>query len=53
MAEEKRPFKKHQYIMLRRRGLDPKNYEPIKETYGSVYFRDKRDGSIKIINKKN
>lgn len=46
-------LKKHHYIMLRRRGLDPKNFEMVKETYGSVYFRDRRNGTIKIVNKKN
>lgn len=40
-------------VMLRRRGLDPANFELIKETYGSLYLRDKRDGSTKIIYKQN
>lgn len=32
--------------MLRKRGLDPKNYELVKNTYTSVYFRDIRTGKI-------
>lgn len=40
-------------VMLRRRGLDPKNFELVKETYGTLYVRDIRDGKLKIINKKN
>lgn len=40
-------------VMLRRRGLDPKNYEFLKETYASLYLRDKRSGKVKIICKQN
>lgn len=32
--------------MLRRRGLDPKNYVFLKNTYTTVYFRDIRTGKI-------
>lgn len=39
--------------MLQRRGLDPKNFEMVKETYACVYIRDKRDRTIKILNKRN
>ena len=51
--KRKDSFDNNHRVMLRRRGLDPTNYELVKETYGSVYLRDKRDGSIKIINKQN
>ena len=51
--KRKDSFDNNHRVMLRRRGLDPANYELVKETYGSVYLRDKRDGSIKIINKQN
>ena len=39
--------------MLIRRGLQPKNYWLIKETYTSLYLRDRRDGSLKILFKRN
>ena len=39
--------------MLRCRGLDPKNYTFVKESYGSLYVRDIRTGKIKIIYKQN
>lgn len=42
-----------QKIILKRRGLDPKNFELVKELYGSLYVRDIRDGKIKVINKVN
>lgn len=41
----------NQRQMLRIRGLDPKNYTLVKDTYTSLYLRDKRDGSIKILTK--
>jgi hypothetical protein len=39
--------------ILRRRGMDPKNFVVVKETYGSLYVRDIRIGKIKIIEKQN
>lgn len=39
------------YKMLKLRGLNPKNYTVIKDTTTSLYLRDLRDGSIKIITK--
>ena len=44
-------FKSHHYQMLKIRGLDPKNFTLVKDTYTSLYLRDKRDGSIKILYK--
>lgn len=41
------------YAMLKIRGLDPKNYTLVKDTYTSLYLRDKRDGSLKILYKKS
>ena len=43
----------NQCTMLRRRGLDPRNYVVVKDTYTSLYLRDLRDGSVKIITKYN
>ena len=41
----------NQKAMLLRRGLDPKLYSFVKETYTSVYFRHVITGTIKIITK--
>ena len=49
----KSTFTNNQKIMLRRRGLDPKNFIFVKETYGVLYVRDIRSGKIKPINKCN
>jgi hypothetical protein len=53
MAKESQRLNSNQISVLRRRGLDPKNYVLVKETYGSLYVRDTCSGKIKIINKKN
>lgn len=56
MAERKiqyKPLTYNQKTMLRRRGLNPDNYILIKNTYSSMYLRDRRDGSLKIIFKQN
>ena len=56
MAEQKLkpiPLTYNQKTMLRRRGLDPENYVIVKNTYSSLYLRDRRDGSLKIIFKQN
>lgn len=56
MSEKKKdpkPLTSNQREMLRRRGLDPKNYTLVKETYGSFYIRDIRSGTVRIINKCN
>jgi hypothetical protein len=47
------PLQHRHRAMLQRRGVDPKNYALIKETYSSVYLRDLRDGSLKILYKFN
>ena len=54
MSEKKKPAKKflhRHYDMMRVRGISAKHYTLIKETYTSLYLRDKRDGSIKILTK--
>lgn len=53
MAEKKTSFTNTHRKMLHVRGLDPRNYELVKETYGSLYIRHKATGVIKIINKCN
>lgn len=39
--------------ILRRRGMDPRNYELVKALYGSLYVRDTRTGKVIVINKQN
>jgi len=55
MSEKKTalPLTCNQKHMLRLRGLDPKNYLLLRNTYAALWLRDIRDGSMKIINKKN
>ena len=43
----------YQGLLLKRRGLDPKDYVVVKALYGSVWFRNVHTGTIKIIDKKN
>lgn len=50
--EEQKPNTR-QRVLLKRRGLDPKDYVVVKALYGSVWFRNIRTGTIKIIDKKN
>ena len=47
------PMQSYHRVMLHRRGLDCKHYALIKETYSSLYLRDLRDGSLKILFKHN
>lgn len=53
MDEKKMKFTSNQKAMLRRRGLDPKDYEPIKETYGALYIKNIHTGVTKVLNKNN
>lgn len=53
MPKEEKKFLGRHYDMMRRRGLNHKNYTLVKETYATLWLRDKRDGKIKIINKLN
>ena len=39
--------------ILRIRGLDPKDYVFVKETYVTLFVRNIHTGQIKIINKQN
>lgn len=55
MAKEgqRSTFTNNQKVILRRRGLDPKDYVFVKETYGALYVRNIHTGVVKIINKHN
>lgn len=48
-----RKLKCHHYGMLRCRGLDPKNYRYLGETFVTVYFLDVRYDKVKILYKYN
>lgn len=52
MAEKKRKMTSGQWGIIRRRGLDPANYDVIKDTITSLYLLDKRSGKIQIITKR-
>jgi len=52
MAERKKP-NRTQRVMIKRRGLDPKDYVFVKETYVALYIRNIHTGIVKIINKHN
>lgn len=51
--EKKQPFKPYHHQMLKCRGLDTKDYEIVKETYGSLYIRHKKTKVVKILYKHN
>lgn len=53
MSETKPKFTNTHKITLRRRGLDPKDYVLVKETYGALYIRNIHTHVVKIINKCN
>lgn len=53
MAESKIAMTYNHKRMIRGRGLDPNNYDVIKDTYTSLYLRDKRTGRIKILTRYN
>ena len=48
-----KPLTHHPRDMLRNRGLDPRNYLFVKNTYTHVYFWDIRYKSVKVIVKQN
>lgn len=43
----------NQQAMIRRRGMDPKNYVVLKETYSSLWLKDLRLNKVKILYKRN
>lgn len=49
----KKKFDSNDKAVLRRRGLNPDDYEFVKETYCALYIRNKLTGIIKILNKSN
>ena len=40
---------RRQAALIKRRGLDPKNYYVIKELNYHIYLRDRRNGIVKIL----
>ena len=53
MKAKLQKLKHDQKVMLLRRGLDPKNYMLIKNTYATMYLLDLRYKKIKVIRKWN
>ena len=53
MAKNESTLTSNQKVMLRRRGLDPKNFVLARETYAVLCVRDVRTGKIRPINKCN
>ena len=53
MDEKKTPFTYTHKKSLQRRGLDPKDYVFVKETYCALCVRNIHTGVVKIINKCN
>lgn len=52
MGDDKKINSNHK-VSLRRRGLNPKDYELVKETYCALWVRNIHTGVVKIINKCN
>lgn len=53
MAESKIAMTYNHKRMIRGRGLDPANYDVIKDTITSLYLRDRRTGKVMILYKRN
>ena len=53
MAKNNATPNKNQKVLIRRRGLNPDNYTVLKELNYSLFLIDKRDKSIKIIEKRS
>ena len=51
MEEKNTKLSKRQKDMLRRRNVNPNDYEFVKETYCALYVRNIHTGSIKVLNK--
>ena len=53
MAQKNATPNKNQKALLRRQGLNPDNYTVLKELNYALFLIDRRDKSIKIINKRS
>ena len=53
MAQKNATPNKKQKVLIRRRGRNPDNYTVLKELNYSLFLIDKRDKSIKIIEKRS
>lgn len=51
MAQKNTAPNKLQADLLRRRGLDPKYYTVMRELNYTLFIKDRRDGTVKIIDK--
>lgn len=53
MAQKNATPNTRQKALIRNRGLDPNNYTVLKELNYSLYLIDRRDKTIKIIDKRS
>ena len=53
MAQKNATLNKNQKVLIRRMGLDPDHYTVLKELNYALFLIDRRDKSIKIINKRS
>lgn len=53
MAQKNAKPNKNQKRLIESRGLIPENYTVLKELNYALFLIDKRDGTIKIINKRS
>ena len=44
---------KNQKVLIKKRGLDPDNYTVLKELNYSLFLIDRRDKTIKILDKRS
>lgn len=53
MAQKNATPNRRQKDMIKKRGLDPANYTVLKELNYSLFLIDRRDKTIKIIDKRS
>lgn len=53
MAQKNAAPDKRQRALIRAHGLDPKYYTVMRELNYSMFLRDRRDGIVKLIDKKS
>lgn len=51
MVQKNAAPNKQQAALIRARGLDPRYYTVMRELNYSIFLKDRRDGTVKIIDK--
>ena len=49
--EKPKPLGKNQTLMLRRRNMDPNNYQLLRDDWDKLILLDLRFGKVKIVHK--